>query len=133
MYELLKNIALDNGFDFTYARRDYANLYNEIEDKSAIYLFLDPVTIDKTFDDYGNTINTTYTGTFMLLKSSEFSDDYITRYLEDIQPLLNEGSAAILEGIGCSGYTINNWRSVEGINIFDWNFDGLIITYNISK
>jgi hypothetical protein len=133
MYEIIKYICEMNNWIFTYARQDFANLFDESEQKNVPHIFLDPVEIRDDFDEYGNIINTTYTGSFMILVSSDLDElDYDTRYQTYIKPLVNDTLKVIKEGMQCEGEnTIKNWRIIEVINVFDYNFDGLVVTFNV--
>ena len=133
MYEVLQQIAADNNWGFTYARRDFQNLHNEVEDTDKIYVFLDPVQVDNNFDEYGGRISQTYSGSFMLLKSSDLGDGYEERYLKDIKPLLQEKIQIVTNAVGCSELTINSWRTTEIINLFDYGFDGIIVNYSVTQ
>lgn len=134
MYEFMKEVASEEGLDFHYARRDFANLYHSEDevDLSKTQLFLDPVSIETNYDVYGNKESELYTGHFMLLKHSSFQeDDYEKRYLEKIRPILTMAEEAIISEVGCRGLRITFWQSVEVINVMDENLDGLIINYQI--
>ncbi|OCK42537.1 hypothetical protein BA195_10195 [Tenacibaculum soleae] len=133
MYEILKYIADYNNWIFEYARKDFHNLYNEAEQKNTPHLFVDPIQITEGFDEYNNVISTNYSGSFMLLLSSNIDEeDYNYRYQSYIKPIIEDSLKLIKEGIKCDGENlINNWRIIEVINAFDYNFDGVIITYSI--
>lgn len=134
MYEILEYIANYNNWFFQYARKDYHNLFDEIEQKNVPHLFLDPVQIIENFDEYNNVISTNYSGSFMLLLSSSIDEeDYNYRYQNYIKPTINESVKIIKEGIKCDGdLLINNWRITEVVNVFDYNFDGVLINYSIN-
>lgn len=133
MYELLKTISATKEWYFEYGRRDFTNLYNEIEDDQ-IHIFLDPVKIDSNFDDFNSLESNTYSGTFMLVVSSEFDQDYTTKYTENIKPLLDSTNKELLDTISCHpDITISQWSVLEVVNILDYGFDGLLITYNIEE
>lgn len=136
MYTFLKDTADKIGLDFHYARRDYANLYqNEGElELLKTQLFLDPVTTETIFDDYGNKVSQISSGHFMLLKHSDFQeDDYEERFLKYIKPLVTEVEGKILAEIGCYRIGINFWQTIEVVNALDFNGDGLIINYQIIR
>jgi len=138
MYNILKSISEvqvsgSNQFAFTYARKDFANLYNEVVSETP-HIFLDPVIIDTTFSEFNTVESYTYSGTFMLVVSSDIDvEDYDTRYQTYIKPLLDESLVTIKNALVCSyPVTYNTWRTQEIINIFDYNLDGIIVTYNIT-
>ena len=135
MYNLIKTICINNNYIFTYARKDFMNLFDEEEQLDVPHLFLDPVTVDTIFDEYNSVESKTYSGSLMVLYSSSIDEeDYDTRYQNYIKPIVSGASATIKSAIQCDGiYTINNWREVEVINAFDYNLDGIIITYNINE
>lgn len=134
MYELLKSICEVNEFPFVYARRDYANLYDEVEKPNVPYIFLDPIVREDRSNDMGVTESVIYSGHFMLVMSSDIDEQsYNYRYQTYIKPLIAEAIGKIKDGIRCgAGVTFNQWRTTEVINLFDYNFDGLIVGYNIS-
>lgn len=135
MYNLLKSISTTNGWTFTYAKKDFANLFDEVEVSGGTYVFLDPVKTNSNFDEYNQEISKTYTGTFMVLASSDLDEiDYDTRYQKYIRPITSGATATIKNAIQCDGNkTIKNWGETEVINVFDYNMDGLLITYTINE
>ena len=132
MYNKLKLIATEQGYIFFYGRRDFQNLLNELEGEQT-YLFLDPVQTSTDFDDYGNAEGQTFTGSFMLLKSSKLDEGYEERYLTDIKPLIDSQLKLVEESFACSDYIIESWTTTEIINLFDYNFDGVVVKYSVSK
>lgn len=130
MYEFLKEIAENNDFVFEYSRSDYQNLYNGME-ISKIHLFVDPITIDSQFSDTGHETKT-YTGKFMLLVSSDVDEDYKTKYNDHIKPLITDSTQIIKDSILCSDHEINKFQTVEVINLFDVNLDGVLVNYSIT-
>lgn len=133
MYNLIKYLCEYNGWEFTYARRDFQNLYNEEEVKNKPLFFLDPIIITEEFDEYNTVINTNYSGSLMILVSSDIDEeDYDTRYQTYIKPIIDSTLKTLKEGIKCDGSnSINTWRSVEVINALDYNGDGVIVTFNV--
>jgi len=132
MYNKLKLIATDNSWVFKYARRDFANLLSQAEGNNT-YLFLDPVQTSTDFDDYGNAEGQTFTGSFMLLKSSKLDEGYEERYLTDIKPLIDSQLKLVEESFACSDYIIESWTTTEIVNLFDYNFNGVVVKYLVSK
>ena len=132
MYNILKNIAETNNFEFIYARRDFQNLNRGDADLNKIFLFLDPIQKNDSFDEYSNLISTTYNGTFMLVKQSNFGDDYQVRFEEIIRPLIEEKLNLITDSFGCTDYSIESWNTTEIINLFSQNFDGVIVSYSMT-
>lgn len=139
MYEILKQIAavqVDGAdqFGFMYARRDFANLYNELEPNKPV-IFLDPVVIDSNFSEMGIVESVTYSGSFMILMSSDVDEvDYDTRYQAYIKPLLTGALLTIKAALICDyPSTIEAWRTTEIINVLDYTFDGIIVNYRINR
>lgn len=134
MYEILKAVCNANGWNFTYARKDFQNLYSEPEVKNVPIVFLDPVEISEGFGDMGDVESLTYSGRFLVLVSSDIDEtDYEYRYLNYIKPLIDEALITIKLSIVCENeLTFNAWRITEVINFFDYNADGVIISFNVS-
>lgn len=133
MYDLLKNISTTNNWDFTYAKRDWANLYDEVEN-GKVKIFLDPVETNYTYGEYNQVYSKTYTGSFLILLSSDIDDgDYEQRYIDYIKPLITGASDTLKNSLLCEEINIGSWREQEVINIFDFNLDGLIVTYSITE
>lgn len=131
MYDFLKNFANANNYYFEYSRADYQNLYDGME-INKIHLFADPITIDSTFSDSGVETKT-YTGKVMLLVSSDIDEDYKTKYESHIKPLISESTAIIKQSILCDdNMEINKFQTIEIINLFDVNLDGVLINYSIT-
>lgn len=127
MYEFLKNIANANDWIFEYGRPDYLNVADDIEvDKT--YLFLEPIQIDSKFSDSGNEIKS-YSGKFMLLLSSDIDEDYLTKYENYIKPLIDDSLMKIKDSFACSDFQINSFKTLEVVNLFDGNVDGLLVNY----
>ena len=134
MYEIIKYLCEFNGWVFQYARKDFANLYDEAEQVGVPHLFLDPVQITEEFNEYNVVTKTTYSGSLMILLSSDIDEeDYDTRYQTYIKPVVNDTLETLKEGIKCDGENnITSWRITEVINAFDYNLDGVIVTYSIN-
>lgn len=130
MYDFLKDIATANNWKFEYSRSDYQNLYDGME-ISKIHLFVDPITIDSQFSDTGHETKT-YTGKFMLLVSSDIDEDYLIKYVDHIKPLITDSTQIIKDSLLCSDYEINKFQTVEVINLFDVNLDGILVNYSIT-
>ena len=131
MYELLQLIAINNNWFFEYSRSDYQNLYDGME-INKIHLFADPITIDTVFTDSGNEIKT-YTGKVMLLVSSDIDETYKTKYINNIKPLITTSTQVIKQSILCDDtMEINKFQTIEVINLFDVNLDGVLINYSVT-
>ncbi|WP_431137467.1 hypothetical protein [Psychroserpens mesophilus] len=136
MYNQIKNICTTNEWVFTYAREDFANLYDGEEqvDDTTPLVFLYPPLITETFGDYNELESTNYTGDFLVLLSSDIDEeDYDYRYQTYIKPLINNTMITIKESIQCDNtLSIVTWRITEVLNLFDFNLDGLLITYSVN-
>ena len=136
MYTILKAVAAaatPTAYPFTYARKDFANLYDEIEVAALPHIFLDTVQVSEAYDNYDNLIEKTYTGSFMIVVSSDVDeDDYNTRYTNRIKPILDATVDEIRIALHVQDWIkINSWVITEVINIFDYGFDGVLIDFNI--
>jgi len=136
MKEYFEAIATANDWVFKYARKDYQNLYSEIEVKDKVHLFVDPARFTKVFERDGvEPIAINYNGVFSMLISSSFDEiSYEERYEKYIKPLIDEEIGKIENSLACSsGLTIKRWFGEEAINLFDYNLDGIIVSYEICK
>lgn len=129
----LKTLALSQGWKFVNARRDYQNLIDatnfvadEVEGYSVgeTVLFLDPV-IRKTEKD-----GMRFTGNFMVLTKSDFDDDYESRQIKYIDPLVEVVMKSMFNKLRCD-FDVDGWQAIEVINVFDFNADGLSISFNL--
>jgi hypothetical protein len=132
MYDLLKTIATANSYEFMYARSDFQNLLDSIP-TGQTHLILDPVETTENFTEYNQVDSKRYAGTFMVVISSDIDKkSYEDRYTEDIQPLLSGAIEVIKEALKCTGtILIESWRTVEVINMLDYNVDGIAVTYQV--
>lgn len=134
MYEILKAISAVNGWVFTYARKDYQNLFDETEQKNLSHIFLDPVEVEDNENDTGIVESRTHAGFFMILFSSDIDElSYDDRYQQHIKPIVEGNLITLKDAIRC-GYNVefNQWKKTEVINAFDYNFDGVLVSYNIT-
>lgn len=134
MYEILKALAAANGFKFEYGRHDFQNLHEAAEQKNVSHIFLDPVEIRDIENDSSVIEQKVYSGSFMILHSSDIDKkSYNDRYQDYIKPIVTEDLQTIKDAIRC-GYevTFDLWKTIEVINVFDFNFDGVICTYQLT-
>lgn len=134
MYEILKALAAVNGWVFDYGRHDFHNLHEAAEQKNVSHIFLDPVEIRDIDNDSGVTEQKVYSGSFMILYSSDIDEEsYDDRYQDYIKPIVTGDLKTIKDEIRC-GYevTFDLWKTVEVVNVFDFNFDGVICTYQLT-
>ena len=134
MKEILKAIATANDWGFEYGREDFQNLYDVSESDNTIHLFLDPVGITKNRGDNQEVHSITYSGLFMLLKSSDVDEvSYEYRYENYIKPLIDTNITSIEDSLVCNSLAnIDTWDITEIINVFDYNLDGVMIKYKIT-
>lgn len=134
MKDVLKSIAVDNGWVFDYARSDYHNIFDKKEQKNTIHLFVDPLQTGKLRGDNGSLERLVYSGSMMLLYSSNLSEgNYEERYEKYIKPIIDTQIKVVEDALLCEHQaTIESWNELEVINIFDYNFDGVIVTFKIS-
>lgn len=134
MYEILKALATSESWVFTYGRTDFQNLFEAAEQKNVSHLFLDPVKIRDIHNDTGGTEQKVYSGSFMILLSSDIDEkDYDERYQKYIKPIVSGDLETIKEELVCNQEArIDLWQTTEVINIFDYNFDGVIVNYEIT-
>lgn len=131
--DVLKNYALGSGWKFVYARRDYQNLIGATDfvadaiegfgiGESA--LILDPVNRKSTESGIE------CSGNFLVLTKSDLDDDYESRFDKYIKPLIHLLLIELKNSLVCN-FDVNTWNSTEVINMFDWNADGLLISYSV--
>ncbi|MBP0904842.1 hypothetical protein ACFSKN_04755 [Mariniflexile gromovii] len=95
---------------------------------------VDPIKIVTNFDEYGSKESTDYSGSFMLVKSSDIDEDYNTHYQNYIKPIINTSTDIIADYIKCdTDFSIDSWSTIEVINVLDYNFSGVIVNYSISS
>lgn len=127
--QLFKTLADDAKWEFHYGREEYQNL-NELElDK--VGLFVDPITEDPKFSEYGQP-TMAYFGRFLLLMNSDVDEDYPEKAENYIDKLKETELPIILAKLQCENYQINSFRILEAINIYDQNLDGLLVNYNVT-
>lgn len=138
MKEKLQQIARNNGWSFDYGRDDYSNLERS-EDKE-FYLFLDPIEELVRFEEGAQEVGRTYSGRLLLLMVSDYDrvyDDqegnmpsegkyekYIKRCKEEVMKITDAF---------CWEYDILQWRMLEVINLYDTNFDGVLVNFQITS
>lgn len=129
----LKEIANGYGWRFVYARRDYQNLVDATQfisdvmhdaGNGEIVLFMDPVTRKS------EEIGIRYTGNFMVLISSDLDESYEKRTEINIDPLIQKVMIEMKQKLRCD-FDVDSWQSIEVINMFDFNSDGLSVSFNL--
>jgi len=121
---------------FEYARKDYQNLIdstNFIADALNNYatdetvFFCDPIKRGKT-----KAGAETFSGSFMVLTRSDHDEEYDVRYTKFIEPVLALLLGSFRNKLACD-FDLNTWDTIEIINAFDWNADGVLVTYNLVR
>ncbi|AGO47828.1 hypothetical protein Phi46:1_gp17 [Cellulophaga phage phi46:1] len=130
MKDFLENLAEINGWGFDYGRQDFLNLFDGTHDEK-IHIACDPIKIDRTYTPAGTVESVSNTCSFLIGLSSDYDEEnYKYRYDNYIKPLLDEKLKIIENGVRCSGnMEIVSLGSIEVVNsnLFDFNFDGLLI------
>lgn len=133
----LEQIASLYDWEFQYGRSDFQNL--ETQSSKAFFLFLDPIEETLLFNEYNQVKKRTFSGRFMLLKKSDLDRVYDAqqhqekeqgKYESYILPCKNEIQK--IPTFLCS-YDIELWKILEVIDIYDVNFDGVLVQFKISK
>lgn len=134
MKEILETLATAEGWVFDYGRADFHNLHEAAEQKNVSHLFLDPVEINKNRNDSGQVESISYSGSFMILYSSDIDEkSYNERYEKFIKPIVNGQVELIEEDLICQyEASLEQWKIVEVINVFDYNFDGILVSYKVT-
>ena len=130
MFNFYKNLAEINGWHFEYSREDFQNLIDE-ENDNKVFLFVDPIVTDSKFSDVGNE-TITYSGKFMILLNSDIDEDYKEKVEHYINVVKTEYLQVIKDELACDEYQINSFKTLEVINLFDQNLDGVLVNYSIT-
>jgi hypothetical protein len=133
MKEILEAFATALNWFFEYGRADFQNLADIAEQKDVSHLFLDPVKLIKNRNDSGVVESMGYSGSFMLLYSSDIDEkSYNIRYENYIKPIIDGQVVLIEDELICNKEaTLVQWEITELINIFDYNFDGVLVAYKV--
>jgi len=133
MKEIIEAIATANGWSFVYGRKDFNNLFNEIEQENISHLFLEPPAIEDIHNDMGIVEKKAYSGFLTIGYSSDIDEeDYEARYDKYIKPIIDGVLSTLKHEIRCGQeVVILLWKTTEFVNVFDYNFDGVILEYNI--
>ena len=138
MKERIQQIAEAHGWHFDYGRADFHNL--SVEVRAEFYLFLDPLEELVTFNDFNGVQARTYSGRFMISRNSDFDRVYDAqqggdvkdgKYEQYIKPC-KERAMEVAYAL-CPEFGINQWRMIEAINVYDDNFDGVIVVFQLTK
>ena len=131
----LKALATAQGWAFVNAPRSYQNLQdiaNFIADTmegvgvGETFLFLDPVIRAKKTSEYID-----YSGNFMVLTKSDLDETtYADRKTKYIDPVIDILYGTFYNKLRCD-FLISDWRSIEVINVFDFNGDGVSMKFTL--
>lgn len=135
MVEVFKNVAIENKWHFDYGRSDFHNL-NKISAVAEYFLFLDPIEENVVFSEYTAPVMRVFSGRFMLLMQSDFDRLYHSQQATDEAEgkyhlyikKCKENAMLIAEAL-CGKYQIKQWKMLEVINLFDENFDGVLVNF----
>ena len=130
-----KTLTETLGWTFVNARRDYQNLASVADfiadtmegvGVGETFLFLDPVIRAKKTSEYID-----YSGNFMVLTQSDLDEttyaDRKTKYIDPINDILY---GTFYDKLRCN-FLISDWRSIEVINVFDFNGDGVSMKFTL--
>lgn len=87
-------------------------------------LFLDPV--ERISLEEG----IRYSGNFMVLTNSALDKSYEAKFTDYIEPLISIVLNDFKWYLNCD-YDVERWRSIEVVNAFDLNADGLAISFTV--
>jgi len=130
---IIENVCNDLGYQFHYGNKSHLNLIDQngaLEpDKTHLLLF--PVTRGK-FDD--NESKRNVTGNFFFVVPDEFAQDYFNntndKFTTKIEPLIIELDTLQNALDFCSNITLNQFQSVEVVDVLDANLSGFWVTFN---
>jgi len=131
----LELIATEYDWRFISARRDFQNLMDAaafVADTVEGYgsgetlMVLDPIKRRAIKDGAG----VYYSGNVMILTKSDFDGTYNEKYDKNVKPLIDIVMKEIPAKLRCL-YDVESWESIEVINVFDFNADGLSISFNL--
>lgn len=133
--KFFEDLALDMSWHFVPARRDYQNLHdveNWIASETEKYgegettLFLDPIQRSPVSTEIR------YVGNFMILTNSDIDKSYDDKFKDYIEPLIDVVHKTIFNRLRCD-WKVTNLTSIEVINQFDLNADGLSVSFTIES
>lgn len=138
MVEYFRTLIEDQGWHFSYGRRDFHNI--ETKDGETNYFFLDPV---KSIDNLSNGLieSTDYEGRFMLLTPAKLDQTYDAQRGQDkvsgkwqahIKPKKDLIKSIVKKDLHCHvNYEILSWSETDVINVMDLNADGVLVSFKI--
>jgi hypothetical protein len=139
LVEILEQHSATLNWIFSYGNKANQNLMQATLVPNKIYLILDPVKRKRAFSEFGGTGDTTFTGSFLLLRASTIDQMYYEgqgtergKYKENIRGILGFYLESLEAILNCGDLKINDWSIVDIVDVFDFNADGVVVTYNIS-
>lgn len=138
---VLQEYCNANSIKFEYGNKANLNLLSSDLLIDKVYCLLDPVKRISIKNKIGNKIiGHTFVGNFMLLKKSTPDMPYFTevgnselrsKYVLNIEPLLNL-AVKIQNNFICSEIEINQFETIDAVDILDINKDGIVVSFNIT-
>lgn len=139
--DILREITeTDLSWNFTYGRSDFQNIIEAAsENDPKPFFFLDPVTREPLFSpDGGNLGQTDFEGNFMILSKSELDQVYdnqqevdptMGKYKSNIKPKIETLLTTFKSKLFCKSIQVMRMRTTDVINVFDDNFDGILVSF----
>ena len=139
--DILREITeTELSWKFTYGRSDFQNLTEaDNENDSSTFFFLDPVSRDPLFSSSGGSLGQTdFEGNFMILSKSELDEVYdnqqsvdptMGKYQKNIKPKLEVLLNNFKSKLFCRSIQIMRMKSTDVINVFDDNYDGILVSF----
>lgn len=133
--EFFEAVALDYGWKPIYARRDFANTYEVVQwleseidsyHSNETIMVIDPIKRSKG----SNSGSMVYSGSLLILTVSDLDETYEKKHEKFIKPLIPVVHGTFENTLRCT-YDVERWESIEVINQFDRNADGLSVSYNL--
>lgn len=116
-----------------YARKDYQNLIDAtdfVADSIKGYAVGETMLVIDPIKRKNRKSNLDYSGYFMVLTKSNLDETYDEKYSLYIEPLLEIIHRTVYNSLNCD-FDVIQLESTEVINMFDWNADGLLVTYQL--
>lgn len=129
-----------NGISYHYGRKASLNLLttDQLEDK--VYLLHEASPRRANMNTTKTRIESfTFIGKFFLMVKSTIDMPYFnekqegdsnSKYTNNIEPLLNMFQD-IGNSFGCTDFEVEQWESIDVVNVFDANRDGVLVTYTV--
>ena len=135
---VLQEYCVANDISYHYGRRANLNLLQSDLLADKVYLLHEASPRRANYNSTGTSIEKfTFIGKFFLMVKSTVDmpyfnekqdDDSISKYTLNIEPLLDLFES-MGNDFGCSDFEISQWETIDAINVFDANKDGIIVTY----